>query len=69
MSTTQWYWCLTHQQAETGEQRDDPDNSLGPYPDEDAARNWKATNEARNEAWDTEDERWSGDEEPPEPRG
>ncbi|MBA3280845.1 MAG: hypothetical protein H0U29_01300 [Acidimicrobiia bacterium] len=69
MSTTQWYWCLTHQQPETGEQRDDPDNSLGPYPTEEAARNWKATSEARNEAWDTEDERWSGDNEPPQPRG
>jgi hypothetical protein len=38
---------------------------LGPYPTEAAARDWKATAEARNEAWDEEDERWSGDGEAP----
>ena len=67
MSTTQWFWCLTHQQVEAGDQRDDPDNALGPYPTEDAARNWKATSEARNEAWDDEDERWNGDAKPAAP--
>lgn len=60
MSVTEWYWCLTHERAETDEARDDPDNSLGPYPTQEAARNWKATNEARNEEWKEEDERWSG---------
>lgn len=59
MSTTEWYWCMTHGRVES--ERDDPDNSLGPYPTEEAAQNWKATAEARNQAWDDEDERWSGD--------
>ena len=58
---TQWYWCLTHKRPETADLRDDPDNVLGPYPTEDAARNWKAQNEARNEAWEEDDEAWSGD--------
>jgi hypothetical protein len=66
MSATQWYWCLTHQRAETVADRDDPDNSLGPYSSEEAARDWKATSEARNQAWDEEDERWEG-EDPPAP--
>ena len=60
MSTTEWYWCLTHERPETAENRDDPDNTLGPYPTEAAARDWKATNEARDEAWKEEDERWLG---------
>ncbi|MCU1499878.1 MAG: hypothetical protein JWM47_3831 [Acidimicrobiales bacterium] len=61
MIETQWYWCLTHARPEPADQRDDPDNALGPYPSEDAARNWKAITEARNEAWDEKDERWNGD--------
>lgn len=63
MSTTEWFWCLTHERAETEEDRDEPENSLGPYPSEAAARDWKATNEARNEAWKEEDERWHGTDE------
>jgi len=58
---TEWYWCLTHERVESGEDRDQPDNSLGPYPTAEAARHWKALNEARNEAWDEADEAWAGD--------
>lgn len=61
MSATEWYWCLTHQQAETADERDDPDNSLGPYPSAEAARDWKKTSEERNEAWEAADEEWSGE--------
>lgn len=61
MSTIEWYWCLTHQQAETAEQRDDPDNALGPYPSAEAARDWKRLNEERAEAWKEDDERWNGE--------
>jgi hypothetical protein len=61
VSTIEWYWCLTHQQAETADQRDDPDNSLGPYPSPEAARDWKRLNEERAEAWKDDDERWSGE--------
>lgn len=63
MSTTEWYWCLTHDRVETGADRDDLDNSLGPYPSEAAARDWKATNEARAEDWKEDDERWHGTDE------
>ena len=62
MSTTEWYWCLTHERAETGDQRDDPDNSLGPYPSADAARNWRTRVEERNEEWAEQDIEWSGEE-------
>jgi hypothetical protein len=64
MAATQWYWCLTHGRTEAHEERDDPDNALGPYPTEDAARNWKQLNEERSEAWKAQDEAWSG--EPPD---
>ena len=64
MSTMQWFWCLTHERPEDADQRDDPDNALGPYPSEAAARNWQATVEARNDAWDEEDDRWNGNDHP-----
>lgn len=67
MSETQWYWCLTHQRAESADQRDDPDNALGPYASAAAAADWKQTVEARAEKWQEEDEAWSGDEEPSAP--
>lgn len=61
MSTTQWYWCLTHQRAEAETDRDDPDNALGPYGSEEDARNWKAKNEERAAAWKAQDEAWDGE--------
>ena len=61
MSTIEWYWCLTHQQAEAAADRDDPDNALGPYPSPEAARDWKRRNEERAEAWKEDDDRWSGE--------
>lgn len=60
METT-WYWCLKHERVERDDERDAPEFTLGPYPSEDAARNWKALNEARNEAWVADDEEWSGE--------
>jgi hypothetical protein len=63
MSTTEWYWCLTHQRPERRDERDDPDDSLGPYPSEEAARNWKQTSEDRAEAWKAQDEAWTGEDE------
>jgi hypothetical protein len=61
MSTIEWYWCLTHQQAEAADQRDDPDNSLGPYASPDEARDWKRINEERALKWKVEDEAWEGE--------
>ena len=37
---------------------------LGPYPTRQAAEDWQATNKARNESWDAEDERWEGGDTP-----
>lgn len=56
----QWYWCLTHDRPEPEDERDDVENSLGPYPTEEGARNWREKVEARNEAWEEEDDRWAG---------
>lgn len=58
----QWYWCLTHGRAEAEDARDDVDNSLGPYPTEQDAENWRETVEARNEAWEAADKAWNDDE-------
>ncbi len=54
---TPFYWCLTHGEVEVGEQCRAQDR-LGPYPSADAARNWKATHESRQEKWEDEDEKW-----------
>jgi hypothetical protein len=35
---------------------------LGPYGTKGEAENWKATVEARNDAWDDADEEWAGEE-------
>ena len=61
MSTIEWYWCLTHERAETAEDRDDPDNALGPYDSPDAARDWRQTHEDRALKWKLEDEEWTGE--------
>ncbi len=56
MNDSQWYWCLTHQRPEPSGSQDDPDNVLGPYPSEAAARDWKAHAEAHEEAWKAGDD-------------
>jgi hypothetical protein len=61
VSDTQWFWCLTHQRPEPAADRDDPDNALGPYESEDAARHWKDRHEERAEAWKAQDEAWDGE--------
>jgi hypothetical protein len=61
VTATDWYWCLTHGRAEAGSDRDDPDNSLGPYPTEAAAADWKSRNAERDEAWKAQDEEWTGE--------
>lgn len=55
---TEFYYCLEHGRVESGESRCRADNRLGPYPSEEAARNWKEQVEQRNEAWDDADEEW-----------
>lgn len=55
---TAFYYCLEHDRVEREADKCRADNRLGPYPTEDAARDWKAQVEARNEAWDDADEAW-----------
>lgn len=60
MSTDGWWWCFDHQRAEQ-----DPDSPghrrLGPYESRDAAEHWRERLDARNEAWEADDERWTGE--------
>lgn len=59
---TSYYWCLAHGRVEEGESAPcPPDERLGPYESEAAARNWKERVEARNDTWDREDREWSGE--------
>ncbi len=64
-STDQWYWCFEHQRTEHEGDQCRAANRLGPYATEDAARNWKATNDAREETWKAQDEEWEGEGGPP----
>ena len=54
-----WYWDLLNERAVPAAERGFADHMLGPYPTKAAAENWKATSEARNEAWDDADEAWN----------
>lgn len=59
--STQWYWCLTHSRPETEDDRDEPENALGPYDTEADARNWKERVEERAAEWKAQDEAWDGE--------
>lgn len=59
--STEWYWDLERQVAVPADERGPGDHMLGPYPTRGEAENWKARVEARNEAWDEDDEAWNGD--------
>lgn len=56
-----WYWCVRHRRVEQGESCP-ADDRIGPYPSEDAARNWRQQFDERNDRWDAEDKAWTGDE-------
>jgi hypothetical protein len=62
MTSEGWYWCFTHERVEGAGERDDPDNTLGPYATAVEAADWRARVEERNERWREDDEAWSGDE-------
>ena len=59
----EFYWCVHHGRVEHGREACRADDRMGPYPTEEAARNWRETVEARNEKWEAEDRAWSGDDE------
>lgn len=56
-----WYWCLRHQRVESGTGNCPPEDRMGPYESEDAARNWKDRVDSRNEKWEKDDKDWEGD--------
>lgn len=56
-----WYWSLTEQRAVRADERGKATEVLGPYPTKEAAENWQATVESRNETWDEADRAWDGD--------
>lgn len=62
MDGERWYWCFTHDRVESGDQRDDPDNALGPYASAAEAADWRSKNEQRTEAWAEADKAWDDDE-------
>lgn len=59
--TEEWYWNITRNRAERKEDAGPGAERLGPYPTEEAAKNWKATAEAREAAWKAQDDEWEGD--------
>lgn len=61
MTSTDWYWCLTHERAEQADERDDIDNALGPYDSPEEAADWRRINEERALKWKVEDEEWTGE--------
>ena len=63
MATQEWYWCLAHNTAEPADSACPPDRRWGPYSSRAAAEHWRETVDARNDAWDADDEAWEG--EPP----
>jgi hypothetical protein len=54
-----WYFDLRLGIAVPASERGPGDHLLGPYATKGQAENWKATNDARNEAWDEDDDRWN----------
>ena len=55
---TEWYWDLERDRAVPADERGPGDRVLGPYRTKGEAENWQSLVEARNEAWDNDDEEW-----------
>lgn len=56
-----YYWCLRHNRVETEADRCDVSHLLGPYPTRTEAENALTKVRQRNEEWEEEDARWSGE--------
>lgn len=50
-----WYYCFKHKKVETGHECRRMDR-MGPYPTSTDAENWRERVEARNKAWDEEEQ-------------
>ena len=59
--TERWWWDLEQGRAVTDAERGPDRDVLGPYPSREAAEAWRQSHEGREDAWEDEDERWSGD--------
>lgn len=57
-----YFWCLRHSRVETASEACAAMHRLGPYPTAAEAERALQTVRERNEAWDAEDARWSGEE-------
>lgn len=55
---TEWFWCQRHERAEPEGEACPQDRRLGPYESKEAAENWRARFEQRNEDWEEQDEEW-----------
>lgn len=58
MADERWWFCLEHQRPERDGARCRSAQLMGPYASEAQALAWKDRAEARNDAWDDEDEAW-----------
>lgn len=57
-----YYWCVRHHRVETEADVCAAKYVLGPYPSSVDAENALRKVQERNEAWDAEDARWTGEE-------
>jgi hypothetical protein len=60
----QYYWCLSHRRVETDADKCSAVNRLGPYTSAADAQHALERVAERNAAWDAEDERWHGEQQP-----
>lgn len=58
-SAEQFFWCLRHKRVETSD-RCGSELLMGPYGSAEEAQGYADTAKTRNDAWDADDERWSG---------
>lgn len=58
----EYFWCLRHSRVETASNACAAMYRLGPYRTEAEAERALQTVRERNEAWEAEDARWSGEE-------
>ncbi|MDI1464435.1 hypothetical protein QEZ54_26025 [Catellatospora sp. KI3] len=56
----QYFWCVAHHRVETGKDRCPAKNLLGPYGTAAEAEQALQRVQERNEQWDEDDARWSG---------
>jgi hypothetical protein len=56
-----YYWCVRHERVESGDDVCRAGNRLGPFSTASEAEQALQRVRERNEAWDEEDARWSGE--------